>query len=104
MSQNRLFWSGWGDGGVAAEQYAKQHGMTTLEMTLINPPSFLDNPKYWNGINGVSSNFANTATGEVTALLIPNFSFYYEGSNTFKDLEFGILLDNKNVTSINLLW
>lgn len=103
-NQNRLFWSGWGDGGVTAEKFARENGMTTLEMTLVNPPSFLDNPKYWNGNNGVSANFAKTAQGDVTALLIPNFSFNYPGINTFKDLEFGLLLNNSDFTSINLIW
>ena len=51
-----------------------------------------------------TADFANSANGDVSALLVPNFSFNYQGANTFKDIEFDILLSNPNVTSINLIW
>ncbi len=100
-SQKRLFWSGFGDGGIKAEKFARKNGMITLEMTLVNPPSFLENPKFW---KDASANFASTATGDVTALLVSDFSFFYPGKNVFKDIEVDILLTNPNVTTINLIW
>ena len=51
-----------------------------------------------------TADFANSANCDVSALLVPNFSFNYPGANTFKDIEFDILLSNPNVTSINLIW
>lgn len=96
-----MFWSGWGDNGVTAGIYANKNGLTTLEMTLKNAPSFLEDPKYWSDI---SANFARSATGEERVLLIPDFSFKYPAFNTFKDIEFDLLLSNNNVESITLIW
>ena len=97
--QNRLFWSGFfpENGEKIAKQYAKENGLTSLEMTInINRPDFSTNQKFW---HQVSENWAKTADGDVTAILGNNVNW---NTSIFANKELPLLLQNPNVTSITI--
>ena len=97
----RVFWSGLGKNGAnIAEKWAKENGGETLEMYLkregVDAPDFIDNPDFW---DKASKNFAETASGEVDALIGP----YVRDNSIWNTIEKPILNNNKDVTSINII-
>ncbi len=80
--------------------WAKENGGETLEMYLkregVDAPDFIDNPDFW---DKASKNFAETASGEVDALIGP----YVRDNSIWNTIEKPILNNNKDVTSINII-
>lgn len=62
----------------------------------VDAPDFIDNPDFW---DKASKNFAETASGEVDALIGP----YVRDNSIWNTIEKPILNNNKDVTSINII-
>lgn len=96
-----VFWTGMGDDGTKAGNWASKNGGTTLEMTsgAKNLPEW--SPQTASQWDSASRNFAKNANGDVTVLVGPNG---IRDGSTFNRVEFPELLNNKNVNSINFIY
>ena len=101
-STDSIFWTGIGDDGTTAMNYARQHGGTTLEMTEVGkslPGWTKETKSLW---DEASKGFAQNAKGDVKVLV---GQYGINPNSTFSRIELPELMQNadvKNIIYINI--